>query len=131
MGVIYHWDGFNSQSNTAMGAIKKILEKLFKLRSAGVFSRVRLLMKMSKTVSSLSVYESAYTYCPLKSIIVSSRHNVELLPTFATTLWRSLTTKQHYFYVPFRYSDASGVVSLERTPKWGKPYSFRENSTLY
>lgn len=30
----------------------------------------------NKTVSSYAVYEAAYTYCPTKSIIISSRHNI-------------------------------------------------------
>ena len=50
------------------------------------FTRVRIRIRNNKTVSSLSVYEAAHTYCPTKSILISSRHNVEFMPTFSTFL---------------------------------------------
>ena len=46
------------------------------------FPNLRLRVWPKKAVSSLSVYESAYTYCPNSSTIVASRFNIDFHPTF-------------------------------------------------
>ena len=43
---------------------------------------LRLRIWPDKAVSSLSVYEAAYTYCPKSSIIVASRFNIDFHPQF-------------------------------------------------
>jgi hypothetical protein len=45
--------------------------------------RFRLRIRANKTVSTLAAYESVYQYCPEKSMVVTSRHNVEFHPDFA------------------------------------------------
>ena len=46
------------------------------------FPNLRLRVWPNKAVYSLSVYESAYTYCPKSSTIVASRFNIDFHPTF-------------------------------------------------
>ena len=64
-----------SSTETVWYAFKVILEKNFEFPV-----RVRIWPK--KAVSSLSVYESAYTYCPKSSTIVASRLNIDFHENF-------------------------------------------------
>ena len=43
---------------------------------------LRLRIWPNKALSSLSVYESAYTYCPKSSTIVASRFNIDFYSNF-------------------------------------------------
>ena len=46
------------------------------------FGAIRLRIWGQKSVSSLAVYEAAFTYCPTKAIIASSRFNIRYHPNF-------------------------------------------------
>ena len=55
---------------------------------------------VNKTVSSLSVYESAYVYCPNQAIMISTRHNIiNFNSNFLSKLSASISEKFHYYYV--------------------------------
>lgn len=79
------------------------------MRLPSIFS-VRLRIVHKKTVSSLSVYEAAYSYCYQHALIISSRHNIAFEPTFITQLTHLLNQKQHYYFISHRENDS--VVSL-------------------
>lgn len=53
-----------------------LAEKLATSSSKYNLTRVRLRLRSNKTVSSFSLHEAAYYYCPKNSFIVGSRHNV-------------------------------------------------------
>ena len=55
-------------------------------------------MYAKEAVPSLSVYESAYLYCPDPSVLVTSRLNVELGSSLAVDTLASLTQKHHYYF---------------------------------
>ena len=57
-------------------AFKSILD------SQSQLPNVRLRVWPNKAVSSLSVYEAAYTYCPKSATIVASRFNIDFHPDF-------------------------------------------------
>ena len=52
------------------------------LENNSEFPGVRVRIWPKKAVSSLSVYESAYTYCPRSSTIVASRFNIDFHEEF-------------------------------------------------
>lgn len=57
-------------------------------------------MRANKTVSSLAVYEASYSYCPSKSIIISTRHNIESMSTkLLEKLKEAVSLKYHYYFV--------------------------------
>ena len=79
-----------SSIETAWDAFKVILEKKFEFPV-----RVRIWPK--KAVSSLSVYESVYTYCPKSSTIVASRFNVDFHENFYEKVSANIEEKFHYY----------------------------------
>ena len=48
------------------------------------FGAVRVRLWANKTAMSLLAYESAYTYCPRKSLMVTSRFNIRFHQDFAS-----------------------------------------------
>lgn len=76
------------------------IEKL--IMNSKSFLRVKIRIRGNKTVSSLSVYESAYTYCPNRSILISSRHNIEFVPLFSTYVKGALAERYHYYTINFK-----------------------------
>lgn len=64
--------------------------------------RLRIRIRANKTVSTLAAYESVYQYCPEKSIIVTSRHNVEFRPDFAVEVLKVVSEKYHYIHTNFQ-----------------------------
>ena len=81
---------FNS-TETIWHSFKVILE------NQEEFPNLRLRVWPNKAVSSLSVYESAYTYCPKSSTIISSRFNIDFHPTFFVKVSKSIEEKFHYY----------------------------------
>ena len=78
----------------------------------------RLRIRANQTVSSLSAYESAYTYCPRKSVIISTRHNiVSFAKNFLTRLSYSLSQRFHYYYVN-TINEHKNTLSLDKMPKF-------------
>jgi hypothetical protein len=62
------------------GEAKEIFEVasyLTQLADQKIFRRVRLRIVANKTAPSHVVYDAVYSYCPMKSLVVSSRHNVK------------------------------------------------------
>ena len=72
-------------------AFKSILD------SQSELPNVRLRVWPNKAVSSLSVYESAYTYCPKSATIVASRFNIDFHPDFFQKVSASIEEKFHYY----------------------------------
>ena len=52
------------------------------LENDSEFPGVRVRIWPKKAVSALSVYESAYTYCPKSATIVASRFNIDFQENF-------------------------------------------------
>lgn len=94
------------------------------LAATSQFSRLRLRIRSNKTVSSLSVYESAYTYCPASSFLVSSRRNVAISRDFQEQLLEQMSQKFHYYVSNFA---REGKVVRVSIPKWAKEREFRNN----
>ena len=57
--------------------IFNVASYLAKLANQKIFRRIRLRIVANKTAPSHVVYDAVYSYCPMKSLIVSSRHNVK------------------------------------------------------
>ena len=66
------------------------------------FPRLRLRIRANQTVSSLAVYESAYTYCPAKALMISSRQNIRFSPDFVDVLSSKLNEKHHVYFSAFK-----------------------------
>ena len=49
----------------------------------------------------MSVYESAYTYCPNSATIVASRFNIEFHPAFFEKVAQNIEEKFHYYMLGF------------------------------
>ena len=73
------------------------------------FAAIRLRIWADKSVSSLSVYEAAYTYCPNKAVIVSSRFNIRFKPQFHSVLSHNLQEAFHYYTAEFTDADGKPV----------------------
>ena len=78
------------------------MDKLLAISRKEGIIRVRLRILGNKTVSSHAVYESAYLYCPSKSVIVSSRHNIVFDQLFANEVSKNINQKHHYYHVAHR-----------------------------
>jgi hypothetical protein len=50
------------------------------------FRRVKLRIMDKKATCSHAAYEGTYVYCPKKSLITTSRHNILFLPYFSQRL---------------------------------------------
>lgn len=70
---------------------------------------LRLRIRANLTVSSLSVYEAAYTYCPNSSMLITSRHNIFFNFNFLDELLKNIIDTHHYYYCPFRTTNGSVV----------------------
>ena len=67
------------------------------LENNSEFPGVRVRIWPKKAVSSLSVYESAYTYCPSSATIVASRFNVGFHENFYEKVAANIEEKFHYY----------------------------------
>ena len=67
-------------------------------KSSHKFNNIRLRITHKKAVSSLSVYEAAYTYCPNHSLIIASRFNIEFSHRISSVL-KELNLHEFPYYV--------------------------------
>ena len=81
---------FNS-TETVWDSFKVLLE------NNSEFPGVRVRIWPKKAVSALSVYESAYTYCPKSATIVASRFNIDFHENFYEKVSASIEEKYHYY----------------------------------
>lgn len=86
------------------------------------FPRLRLRIRANQSVSSLGVYESSYTYCPDKAIVISSRRNVKFSAEFWERLSSRISEKYHVYFTAFN-SDAK-TVTFSNLPVYSR--LFRE-----
>lgn len=70
---------------------------------------MRLRVRANKTVSSLSVYEAAYTYCPNSSMLVTSRHNIVFNSDFVNELLPNIVSTHHYYFCSFMAANGTLV----------------------
>lgn len=61
----------------------------------------------SKIPPSYAVYESAYTFCPNRAIIVSSRHNIRFHTDMTSKLLNYTTIKYHYYQPQLNFQSSS------------------------
>lgn len=67
------------------------------LKNNSEIENVRVRIWSKKAVSSLSVYESAYTYCPKSATIVASRFNIDFHENFYDKVSQNIEEKFHYY----------------------------------
>lgn len=54
-----------------------------------------------KTSPAHAVYESAYSHCPNRGMIISSRHNVKFHKNMAQEVLNWASARYHYYYFNF------------------------------
>lgn len=60
--------------------------------------RIRLRIHHNNAVSSLAVYESVHTFCPVSSMAVASRTNIEFEPNLLNLINGKINSKNHYYF---------------------------------
>ena len=60
------------------GSLFDVYQELIQLQESNSNIKIRLRIQHKKAVSSIAVYESAHTYCPKSSLMVTSRFHVLL-----------------------------------------------------
>ncbi len=81
------------------GLLLNSAKRVYKSLEDNLVARAKVRIRANKSVSSLAVYESAYEFCPHKSLMISSRHNIQFNKTFAAQVHSSLNEKFHYYHV--------------------------------
>ena len=113
---------FAMSSETIWDSFKVILE------NQGEFPNLRLRVWPNKAVSSLSVYESAYTYCPKSSTIVASRFNIDFHEDFFEKVSGNIEEKFHY-YGPSFVNEKQQTVEFKNLKLVG--FEIRDKATYF
>ena len=95
---------YNSQSSDSLWSSFQHI-----LNNNNPFNNIRVRIWHKKAVSSLAVYESAYTYCPNRSVIVSSRFNIRFDSQFSKQVANSINEKNHYYSVEFTNEEGKAI----------------------
>ncbi len=105
---------YQYNSGNSLAAVADMLQKY---KQAYPHVNIRFRIMDTKAVSTHAVYESAYLYCPHKSIMVASRHNVLLRTGFVPALIESITEKIHYYFVSF-IGPEGNLIKFDNIPSF-------------
>jgi hypothetical protein len=94
--IIYLPYRFNQTQN-----ISKVTLKLVDLANKKTFVRARIRIMSDKISPAHAVYESVYSHCPNRGMIISSRHNVKFHKNMAQEVLSWASARYHYYYFNF------------------------------